>query len=145
VSAVVPDTSIWITLIREGKAEDFVRRGVRAGSVRLASVVAEELYAGAAGPSDKEDLDRIRVAFASAGLTLTPTFDDWCSAGTMMARYAHLHGRIDPRDHVNDVLIVLSAAQIGGILLTWNIEDFQRWNRMLPTSRRVRVQTPAGG
>jgi predicted nucleic acid-binding protein len=144
VNAVIPDTSVWITLIRDGKAEDFVRRGVRAGSVRLVSVVAEELYAGAAGPSDKEDLDRIRGAFVSAGLTLTPTFDHWCSAGTMMARYGRLHGRIDPRDHVNDVLIVLSAAQISGILLTWNLEDFHRWNRMLPARRRARIHTPDG-
>ncbi len=144
MNAVVPDTSVWITLIRKGQGEASIRRGIRTGSVRLASVVAEELYAGAAGPGDKEDLDGISSAFVSAGLTLTPSFDDWCSAGTMMRRYGRLHGRIDPREHLNDVLILLSAAQVGGILLTWNVKDLRRWNRMLPAGRRVRVQTPAG-
>lgn len=144
MSAVVPDTSAWITLIREGIAENFIRKGIRAGSVRLVSVVAEELYVGAAGSEDKEDLDRIRGAFASASLTLTPTFDDWCSAGTMMARYGRLYGRIDPREHLNDVLIILSAAQVDGTLLTRNVKDLRRWNRMLPAGRRVRVQNPDG-
>jgi predicted nucleic acid-binding protein len=142
MKAVVPDTSVWVTLIRQGVPEGMVRRSIRGGSIRLTSIVAQELYAGAASAGDKGDLDRIRQSFVSAGLTLTPTFDDWCAAGTMIERYGRLHGRVNPRDHLNDVLIVLSAAQVGATVLTWNVGDMRRWNRMLPANRRVSVQKP---
>lgn len=138
----VPDTSVWIAFLRQGTAEAFVRRTIRGGSIRFPSVVAHELYVGAATGSDKQDLDRIRYAFAAAELTLNPTFDDWCSAGIMLERYGRLHGRIDPWKHLGDVLVVLSAAQVGGAIVTWNVSDMRRWNRMLPAARRVEVRTP---
>ncbi len=138
----VLDSSVWITFLRQGTAKAFVRRTMRSGTIRFPSVVAHELYAGTATASDKQDLDRIRNAFFVAGLTLNPTFDDWCSAGIMLERYARMHGRIDPWRHLGDVLVVLSAAQVGGTVVTWNVSDMRKWNRMLPATRRVAVRTP---
>jgi len=110
--------------------------------VFLSSVVAHELYVDAADAGDKQDLDRIRAAFQTAGLTVTPAFDDWCAAALMLARYRRLHGALDPRVHVNDILILLSAARIRARLLTWNMTDIRRWNALLPRSLRVAVTVP---
>jgi hypothetical protein len=36
------------------------------------------------------------------------------------------------------------AARLRLGVLTWNVKDFSRWNRMLPAARRVRVERPVG-
>jgi predicted nucleic acid-binding protein len=142
VIAALPDTSVWIGLLRNGDAEAFMRRGMRSGTLWLASVVMQELYVGASGREDKADLDRIRNAFVGGGYIVTPSFDDWCAAGVLLARYGRLRGVIDYREHLNDVLVLLCAAQIGAALITWNIKDMTRWNRLLPAGRRVPVRNP---
>lgn len=138
----LPDTSVWISFLRTGAWEPFLRRSLRSGAVVLASVVAHELYAGASTLEDKHDLDEIQSGFVAAGLTITPAFEDWCAAGTLMARYGRLHGALDPRAHLNDVLIVLCASRAGAALVTHNTRDMLRWARMLPRTRRVRVMSP---
>ncbi len=142
MSATVPDTSVWIRFLREDAARAFVRRGLRVGTVFLSSVVAYELYLGATNQDDKRDLDRIQAAFHAAGLTIVPSFDNWCTAAVILERYRRMHGAVDPRLHVNDILIVLCAAELRGTLLTWNVADMARWNRMLPRTLRVHVASP---
>ena len=139
---LVPDTSVWIGVIRDGRAEDFVRHGLRSRSLLLASVVAHELYLGAGDLTRKRELDRICALFGTTELTVTPSFEDWSVAGMVLDRYGRLHGTVDPRSHLNDVLILLCAAGRRATLVTWNVRDMVRWNRMLPGHRRVRVQTP---
>lgn len=86
----VPDTSVWIGFLREGKAEGYMRHALRTRSVFLASVVAYELDLGATTREHKRDLDRIRQAFVAAGLVIAPIFSDWCDAGVLLERYARL-------------------------------------------------------
>ena len=142
MNPLVPDTSVWIEFLREGTAEDFVRRGLQTRSLLLASVVANELYLGAADAARKRELDRIRGVFIDADLTVTPSFEDWSLAGSLLERYGRLQGTVDSRVHLNDVLILLCAARRGARLVTWNVRDMARWNRMLPVRRRVTVVTP---
>lgn len=142
MTVVLPDTSVWIRILRDGAGEQILRRALRGQRILLASVVAQELYAGTAGRDDRRDLDRIRSALVSAGLTVVPSFEDWCTAGIWLARYARLRGRIDSRAHRNDTLIVLCAAQSRATLLTWNVRDMARWARFLPRDRRVTVRQP---
>ncbi len=142
MSLLLPDTSVWIRYLRSGTSERQFRQALRGKRILLASVVAQELYAGAPDRDDRRDLDRIRAAFAAAGLVATPAFDDWCTAGMLLARYSRLRGRVNPRDHLNDILIVLCAAQHRAALLTWNLQDMQRWARMLAPARRVQVTHP---
>ena len=138
----VPDTSVWIEFLREGTAEDFIRHGLQTRSLLLASVVAYELYLGAVDAVRKRELDRIRGVFIAAELIITPSFDDWSIAGSLLERYGRLYGAVDPRLHLNDVLILLCAAGRRARLVTWNVRDMARWNRMLPARRRVSVVTP---
>lgn len=144
MNATVPDTSVWIDLLRKNVGRDFLRQALRARTVFLCSVVAYELYLGARTVEDKRDLDSILHALTAANLTVNPTLHDWSTAGVLLERYGRLHGSIDPHVHLNDLLIVLSAAEIGAAVVTWNVKDMARWNRLLPAERRVRVWPPPG-
>jgi predicted nucleic acid-binding protein len=97
----------------------------------------QELYAGARAPGDKKDLDAINRAFVSRGYLVTPGHEDWILAGTVLSRYQRLHGGVEPRDHINDILIVLDASKLGADLVTENSADMERWRRMLPRGRRA--------
>ena len=135
------DTSILIPMVRGEAYEELFRRALRSGRARMSSVVMQELYAGTHSPGDKKDLDAINRAFVSRGYVVTPVHDDWILAGLLLARYQRLQGVVEPRDHINDILIVLDASKLGADLVTENASDMKRWRRTLPRARRVfRVQ-----
>lgn len=138
MNATVPDTSVWFRFFREGTTRAFMQRSLRRGTVFLSSVVAYELYLGATNQDDKHDLDGIQAAFHGAGLL--PSCGDWYGAAVVLEKYQGLKGAIDPRAHVNDLLILLCAAQLRATLLTWNAADMARWNRMLPRTLRSALQ-----
>ena len=111
--------------------EDIFQRALRSGRARLSSVVMQELYAGALTPADKRDYDAINMAFSRRGYMLTPSHDNWIESGIMLARYQQRYGALEPRDHINDILIALSAAQANAVLITENDADMGRWGEML--------------
>ncbi len=128
-------------MIRGEAYEDLFRRALRGGRARMSSVVMQELYAGARAPGDKRDLDAINRAFVSRGYVVSPEHHDWILAGLLLARYQRLKGVVEPRDHINDILIVLDASKLGADLVTENPIDMERWRKMLPLRRRIfRVQ-----
>ena len=51
-------------------------------------------------------------------------------AGRLLARATRLYGALRPRDHLADVLIVVSAARLGGTVLTSNLRHLERWARL---------------
>ena len=135
------DTSILIPMVRGEAYEELFRRALRSGRARMSSVVMQELYAGTHSPGDKRDLDGIHQMFKTHGYVVTPGHDDWVQAGLLLARYQRLRGSVGPRDHINDVLIVLDASKLRADLVTENSSDMERWRRMLPRARRAfRVQ-----
>ena len=139
--AQVPDTSAFVLAIRGDTALEQITRAVRAGRGYLSSVVAHELWAGTRSREDGDELSGITRAFERLGLTLTPGHEDWILAGRLLQRYARLHGAVEPRDHVLDVLIVLTASQVAGTVLTANVRHMERWARMArQAGRQVWVQ-----
>lgn len=94
-------------------------------------MVLQELYAGTSTKKDKQDLDIINQSFLALGRIVTPLHEDWITAGNVMARYSRLHGRMRPRDHINDLLILLSAARVRAELATENESDMKRWAKIL--------------
>jgi len=137
------DTSVLIPLINTGLHERLFRRALRSGRALICSVVLQELYAGTADPGSKRALDAMNRAFLRAGAVVTPLHEDWCQAGVILARYARLHGQVDPRDHLADLLITLCAARAKAILVTENVHDMERWAAFAARPpRRVPVKRP---
>ena len=136
------DTSIMIPMIRGEAYEDLFQRALRSGRARLSSVVMQELYAGAQSPADKHDYDAINRSFLRRGYMVTPSHDDWTLGGVLLARYQRRYGAIEPRDHINDILIVLCAVNANADLVTENAVHMRRWKEMLRRAgKKVSLRT----
>lgn len=122
---LVPDTTALIAAIRDPRSA-LLDAMVR-GQVWLSSVVACELYAGTRSSDERQLLDRLVRGAARGQRLLVPSSDEWAAAGSLIARRIRLHGFLRPRDHLADVLIVVSAARLGGDIMTANRRHFEDW------------------
>ena len=103
-----------------------------------------ELYAGTRSPDDARLLDRIVAAMERVDRLLTPSSGDWARDGRLMARRIRLRGDLRPRDHLADVLILVSAARLNGVVVTENLRHFQVWARLATAAGLdVAVRSPA--
>jgi predicted nucleic acid-binding protein len=119
-----------IPMIRGEAYEELFQRALRNGKARLSSIVMQELYAGALNPGDKRDYDAINRLFVNRGYMVTPTHDDWTLSGIVLARYQERFGKVEPRNHINDILIALCAIRTTADLITENAVDMRRWRDM---------------
>ena len=133
----IHDSSVLIKILHspDRYGEAFFR-SIEAGRAWLSSVVVAELYAGSRSPGDSRWIDRIVRAMKADGRLLTPTHDDWAIAARLIARYIRNRGKIVPRDHLADALIVISASQVGGTVLTYNVGHMETWAALARASRR---------
>lgn len=123
-----------------------LERSLRSGQVWLSSVVLAELYAGTRSPGDRVLLDRIAGAMRRIDRLLVPDERDWVRAGRLMARRIRLHGDLRPRDHLADVLILISAARMRGVVVTANLRHFEPWRRLaVAAGLDVAVRSGYGG
>jgi predicted nucleic acid-binding protein len=122
---VVPDTTAFVDAIRRSRQAFF--DAVLRGRVWLCAVVACELYAGTRSPEEARLVDRLVRGAADAQRLLVPTATDWAQAGRLLARRVRTQGALRPRDHLADVLIVVSAAGILGEVLTANRHHIEPW------------------
>ncbi|MBI2942036.1 MAG: PIN domain-containing protein [Chloroflexi bacterium] len=139
----VPDTSVLITVVREAPGRrEFLDR-VRADRVWLSTVVAAELYAGTRSRDDAHAIDRVVATMERLRRLLVPTADDWIRAGRLLARRTRLQGAIRPRDHLSDVLILLSAARLKGTVVTDNVRHLDMWAELARTAGLDVTVTPS--
>jgi predicted nucleic acid-binding protein len=125
------DTSIYIPHLRGQAYAVLIKRAVRTGRVRLSAVVLAELYAGTRSAADKADLDAALRAYRSLGFLVTPDGEDWARAGQALRRYGRAYGAVVPRQHMNDVLVLLCGRRVGAEVVTENVKPFARWARIL--------------
>jgi predicted nucleic acid-binding protein len=123
----VPDTSVLVYAQRQRETWPTIHRAIASDRTWLSSVAIAELYAGTRSRDDTALLDRLVRLAARVGRLLTPSADEWALAGRLIARAIRLHGDVRPRDHLADVLILVSAARLGGAVLTANVRHFARW------------------
>ncbi|MBI4321887.1 MAG: PIN domain-containing protein [Chloroflexi bacterium] len=123
----VPDTSALIRVLRDESTWPSFYRAIASGRLWLSSVVVAELYAGTRSREDARLLDRVVGAMNRVDRLLTPTAGEWSTAGRLIARYVRLYGKLRPRDHLADVLIVVSAARLGGSVTTANVRHSEAW------------------
>lgn len=109
-------------------------RSLQSGRVWLSTVVLAELYAGTRSPEDALILDRMVAAMLSVDRLLTPTASDWARSGRLIARRIRQQGNLRPRDHLADVLILVSAARLEGVVITANLRHFRAWARLATAS-----------
>jgi len=122
------DSSIYIAAIREGLFSPAFRMLLEnLPRTYLASVVSAELLAGATSPAARRAvLEFIRRAH-KVHRVVTPDAGAWERAGEILAkiRTAEPDLRSKLPSLWNDVLIALSARQIGAVVVTRNARDFE--------------------
>jgi predicted nucleic acid-binding protein len=125
---VLFDTNVYIEAIRLGLAADLSQLLLSTiPRMYLSAVVVQELYAGALDPLG----ERLVATFVSqterTGRIVIPTYRDWKETGRISGRI----NRQQPAERsriprlVNDILLALSAVQIGATLCTFNGKDFR--------------------
>jgi predicted nucleic acid-binding protein len=132
---VLLDTNVFIDYLRADLYAEWIFGGVSNIIRFLSSIVLLELRIGADTARRQRAVDRVQAAFPTSRLIapLPPLFDH---AGRL---FRTLHGEgsgLDDRlEPVNDLLIALTARQIGATILTSNLDDFRRIARHLPGLR----------
>ena len=132
---VLFDTNVFIDYLRADLYADWIFGGVNNIIRFLSSVVLMELRIGADTVRRQRAVDRIEAAFPASRL-IAPLPLLFGQAGRL---FRTLHGdgsglddRLGP---VNDLLIALTARQIGATVLTSNVEEFRQIRRHLPGLR----------
>ena len=136
---VLLDTNILIDFLRAGMHAEWVLSG-HGTVVRFISAVALlELRLGADTPKRKKAVDRLQQAFQSGRiLGLTPSLLD--HAGRLFrTMYGNASGLSDRLGPMNDVLIALTAREIGATVVTSNVLEFRRIAGKVPG---LKVLTP---
>lgn len=129
---VLLDTNVLIDFLRAGMHTQWVLGG-HGIVVRFISAVALlELRLGADTPKRKKAVDQIQQAFqAGRILSLTPSTLD--HAGRLFrAMYGNASGLHDRLGPMNDVLMALTAREIGATVITNNVLEFRRIAGKIP-------------
>jgi predicted nucleic acid-binding protein len=94
-------------------------------------VVAAELRAGSTTESARRAVHEFTWWADRVGRVVTPGASDWERAGDVLGRIRRTEPRLRSRVSTlwNDILIALSARQIGATLVTLNVEDFHLLRR----------------
>ena len=141
---VLADSSILIPYLSRRSYIQRVERELGMERLVLCSVVAAEIMVGARDQIERRRYDKFFSSFRRARLIATPDDGMWNSAGRMISRYRERYGAIEPRDHLNDVLILLVALHLARqqetILITENDSDFMTWLDFVHDRARLRLE-----
>jgi predicted nucleic acid-binding protein len=123
---VLLDTNVLIDYLRAGLHAEWVLGGHGTIIRFISAVVLLELRLGADTPKRKKAVDRLHHAFHSGRtLGLTPSVLD--QAGKIFRiMYGDASGLTDRLGPINDVLIALTAREIGAAVVTSNMLEFRR-------------------
>ncbi len=143
---ILLDTNVYLHAMKSRDGAAFFERHFLPAVFRtyLSSVVAQELYAGALDAAGVRLVERYVGALERAGRVVTPTFQDWKEAGTLVARITRKEpGRkAKVQQMLNDILLALSARRIGADLFTFNRDDFELIRRHKPFALKVLRSRP---
>lgn len=133
------DTSILISYLRSGRYREFFLDGLERGVVFLPGVVFCELYAGAVSREDRADLEILRRALGPHLLGAEP--EDWVLAGRCLSYYSSRWGKVKPRDHLADVMVVVASVRVGAVVASEDLRQIRRWSWVLGRlGRKVMVR-----
>jgi predicted nucleic acid-binding protein len=137
VGKVVLDTNVFVNYLRVGLHADWVFGRVGNTIRFLSAIVLMELRLGADTPQRKRAVDRIQRAFPP-GRLVAPAPHVFEKAGRLFRTlYGDGSGLRDRLGPLNDLLIALTARQIGATLVTSNLNEFRRIAARAPGLRVV--------
>lgn len=119
----VLDTSFLIEHFRKGTVYDTFLNLNRFYHIAFSSVVLMELLSGAYDSREQKLIEQIKHNFT----VITVTERQWYVAGNVMLRLRR-DRKVDPlriKNLLADILIALSARDIGAVLVTRNEKDFK--------------------
>jgi predicted nucleic acid-binding protein len=118
---VMLDTNVYIDWMRTGEHERWVVGGqlVR----HLSTVVLMELEAGAETATAQRAVASLGSTFERVGRLVQPTHRVWQRAGTTLRKLRSSGLEVRRAALVHDVLIALTAREIGATLLTRDVSD----------------------
>ena len=125
----VLDSSVLISYLRSGKYREFLLDGLKQGTIFLPGVVLCELRAGATRREDRADLETFRKALDRH--LLGTEADDWVLVGRCLSYYSARWGKVKPRDHLADVLVVVAAVRLGAVVMSEDLKQMRRWSSVL--------------
>ena len=119
---VIYDTCLYIDFLNSGMHEDlFMSRG----HIRfLSGIVAMELRAGATKPKQIATLNTLFKPYFKASRVIGYHENELLLAGEILAKIRKKHGNLKA-GFSHDVLIALSAVNIGARIFTTNTKDFK--------------------
>lgn len=124
------DTNLYIRAFREAKFGQRFRDWHRQMIARLAMsiVVFHELLVGATDTRRRYPLERTYLAeFRRHGRLLVPSESVWTRAADADRKIrdkGSFKDKLEQRSFANDLLIALTCREIGGVLVTSNVDDF---------------------
>ena len=127
---VVFDTNIYIGIFNRGLYTEEINWLNKI--TYLAHPVLHELWIGARGKSEVRHLLRFGRAFVKSGRLIQPEPATQIKIGRVCQKLRS-SGQLDPGNprQYNDVCIALLASQIGATVLTLDIRDFSRIQRVV--------------
>jgi hypothetical protein len=125
---VIVDTSVYISFINQGTAYPTLDVEEGAPLFYLSAVVLAELYAGAWNNSSIKLLDDLYDLYEKKGRLVVPAARDWQKTGKVAAQLGRKYGFEEKYvvGITHDILIALSARQVGAAVVTHNVKDFLR-------------------
>lgn len=125
---VLFDTKVYIEAIQVGAEADAYQLLLSSlPRTYVSAVVVQELYTGTLDAFGKRLVEGFVRQTEKTGRIIIPTYGDWKETGRILAKI----GRQEPAQRtrmprlVNDVLLAMSAVQIGATLFTFDREDFR--------------------
>jgi len=131
VNRFILDSQMLIRAIRHPSEGDRYEEFLSASLVYLCSVVAQELLSGARDDEMRRLNREFLAPFESLKRLATPSHGGWRQAGLIL-RELRREGFVITPSLVNDVLIAVSAAAIGAILVHDNSRDYRAIKRHFP-------------
>ena len=132
---VLLDTNVYVDWLNTGLREAVV---VGPGFVRhLSTVVLMELEVGATTPAAKRAVKQLAVAFERADRIATPSPNAWRTASRVLRGLRDQGREIRRSSLVHDVMIALTARDLGATLLTHDASDYAAIRRHVDFSMTV--------
>ena len=135
------DTNVYLEAVRSEETRAQFRKTFYPllPATYLSAVVTYELAVNASNRRTQTLLQDFIHPMKRTERVITPTFDDWVTASEVVTAIEENEKSWRSKLAVilNDILIALSARQIGATLLTYNRDDFRLIRRHTDFSLRV--------